>query len=550
MHLRSGPVRVAYNSVTPKSRPVIKNRRMKLIECQETPQVNHCEIQAVGSDIATIDSPPTESYSTPYASAPHSCTQGSDAKISVSSCQPTNPSPSQELRAVKHQISALENKYTLMVERLGALDKKYDDLSTKFTTLTAEHAAVKAANDTLLAELQNAERLNEQLRTVQEDSTNRPSQANSDTTNGQAYSNIVRAGNQGRQCNSSSITPEQGMQAEWQYPRSRARPQQQLQEFRIPTGNRFAALSPELCSDSGQEILLIGGSLMKNQVTELKKRNAAKRTIKSAIDNTGELDKLIASLDDLTIRENTVAICNVGDADIRKTRSEALLKKLEAFITKLKTKTSNIMMTDIVPGCFEQGKPLSLTMYVNTALKKLCGKHNVKHINLITPLFDKKRLFTPNGKTLNYQGNIVLRKILEEKTLDCPSDSRTGISNMAGSISGGRQRLHSGEREARRGDAAVRADVVCGHNSASRVSRSTTVPIGSPGAVQRSGAAVAYSGTCAQVTAPEEQTSIAGERAQHSTTDETSSNGDSPGRARSNRTNQGNGETTKHTTDT
>ena len=190
----------------------------------------------------------------------------------------------------------------------------------------------------------------------------------------------------------------------------------------IPTTcqNRFRILADHT-EEEEEEVRLVGDSLVRGQLTEFCARAPEKR--KRFCIPGGGVDDVIASLDEVSnlATANTTYVIHVGTNDIQHTRSEELMAKYKKLIQKFKVKSSNLVLSGIIPRAKANNQFFNFATSTNRRLSNLCSEEGIGFVDTWDHFYHDRSLFAPDGIHLNEVGAARFGRVLNEGLKDFQS---------------------------------------------------------------------------------------------------------------------------------
>lgn len=171
----------------------------------------------------------------------------------------------------------------------------------------------------------------------------------------------------------------------------------------VTTTNSFSVLN-SLQEEDVAEIRLVGDSIVRGQLTEFCGRAPASR--KRYCFPGARVEDMTESIEDYTYgaTRDTRYIMHIGTNNVLATRSEELLKRYRLLLKKLKTKSSDIILSGILPrnraGTYFYGK----ASYINNCLRVMCEEEGVSFVNFWDDFYGQRDLFLQDGIHLNGVG--------------------------------------------------------------------------------------------------------------------------------------------------
>ena len=175
--------------------------------------------------------------------------------------------------------------------------------------------------------------------------------------------------------------------------------------------NRYQILEEE---DEPSSTFLVGDSMIRQQLTEFCGRVKEKRRL-FCVPGAGVDD--ITDLFDQVSEEATnesLFVLHTGTNDVRKTRSEELLDKYRKLIEQYKTKSSNIILSGVLPQIAADNYFYSKAFSLNKRLKTLCRQHGIEFVDMWNDFYNKTGLFKDDGLHLSSVGAARFGRLLNE----------------------------------------------------------------------------------------------------------------------------------------
>ena len=125
----------------------------------------------------------------------------------------------------------------------------------------------------------------------------------------------------------------------------------------------------------------------------------------------------VTSLFDQVSEEATnesLFVLHTGTNDVRKTRSEELLDRYRKLIQQYKTKSSNIMISGVLPRISADNVFFSKAFSLNNRLENLCKEHGIEFVNMWNEFYNKTLLFKEDGLHLSPVGAARFGRLLNE----------------------------------------------------------------------------------------------------------------------------------------
>lgn len=177
--------------------------------------------------------------------------------------------------------------------------------------------------------------------------------------------------------------------------------------------NRFQILTDN-ADEEVEEVRLVGDSIIKGQLQEFCAR--APKSRKRFCIPGGGLDDVDAALEQVAnlAPPNTTYVVHVGTNDVVRTRSEELMEKYKNLIQKFKEKSSNVIISGILPRWVENQRFLNAATMTNRRLATLCSQENVDFIDTWDSFYYDRSLYRNDGLHLNEVGAARFGRLLSD----------------------------------------------------------------------------------------------------------------------------------------
>ncbi len=97
----------------------------------------------------------------------------------------------------------------------------------------------------------------------------------------------------------------------------------------------------------------------------------------------------------------TIFVIHAGTNDVSKTRSEELLDKYRKLIQQYKEKSSNIMISGVLPRVAADDLFYSKAFSLNSRLLNLCKNHGVEFVDMRSDFYNRTGLYHTDGLHLS-----------------------------------------------------------------------------------------------------------------------------------------------------
>ena len=177
--------------------------------------------------------------------------------------------------------------------------------------------------------------------------------------------------------------------------------------------NRFKILSDTL-DEEEEEVRLVGDSIIGGQLKEFCARapNSRKRYCIPG----GGVDDVIAAIDKVAdlAPPNTTYVIHVGTNDVEQTRSEELIEKYKRLIRTFKDKSSDIVISGIIPRMMATRRFFNIATSINRRLANLCNKEHIGFVDTWDSFYHDRSLFKHDGIHLNQVGAARFGRLLND----------------------------------------------------------------------------------------------------------------------------------------
>ena len=182
--------------------------------------------------------------------------------------------------------------------------------------------------------------------------------------------------------------------------------------------NRFKILSDIDREEKNEEVRLVGDSMILGQLKEFCAR--APKSRKRFCIRGGGVDDINAAIEEVTKQapDNTTYIIYVGTNDVTQTRSEELLEKYRQLLRNYKNKSTNIIVSGILPRMSAGSQFYNQATSINSHIVNLCTEEEISFINLWDNFYYDESLFRDDGVHLNGVGAARFGRLLNSALLD------------------------------------------------------------------------------------------------------------------------------------
>ena len=191
--------------------------------------------------------------------------------------------------------------------------------------------------------------------------------------------------------------------------------------------NRFKILEEE---DEPESTFLVGDSMIRQQLNEFCGRVKHRRRLYcmpgARVDDVTEMMDKVSE----EATANTLFAIHAGTNDVRKTRSEELLDKYRKLIQQFKTKSSNIMITGVLPRIAAHDDFYSKAFSLNSRLRNLCKDHGVEFVDMWNDFYNRAGLFHTDGLHLSAVGAARFGRLLSEAVRGFWAKNGTGSDTV------------------------------------------------------------------------------------------------------------------------
>jgi hypothetical protein len=175
--------------------------------------------------------------------------------------------------------------------------------------------------------------------------------------------------------------------------------------------NKFKILEEE---DEPANTFLVGDSMIRQQLTEFCGR--VKRRRRLFCMPGGGIDDVTDMMDKVSeeATAESLFVIHAGTNDVRRTRSEELLDKYRKLIQQYKTKSSNIIISGVLPRIAAEDLFYSKAFSLNNRLRNLCKDHGVEFVDAWNDFYNRTGLFHSDGLHLSAVGAARFGRLLSE----------------------------------------------------------------------------------------------------------------------------------------
>lgn len=179
----------------------------------------------------------------------------------------------------------------------------------------------------------------------------------------------------------------------------------------IATSNAFQLLEDEVRDEPS--LILVGDSLVRHQDEEFCRKGPRRKHFcypgKKIEDITERVDDLVANSS-----EQTVFTYFVGTNNVKNGRSEDIVKKYKALISKLQVSRRRSVICGLIPRYDVDSLTLSRMMGINTRVHDMCRKEGVMFADVWDHFNRDRSLYGKDGLHLSSVGKARLGRVLDE----------------------------------------------------------------------------------------------------------------------------------------
>ena len=193
--------------------------------------------------------------------------------------------------------------------------------------------------------------------------------------------------------------------------------------------NKFQILTD--AADDDEEVRLVGDSLIYGQLHEFVARAPATR--KRFCIPGGGMQDVIDAVKEVTDQApaTTTYVIHVGTNDVQRFRSEELLDKYRQMIRAYKVKSSNVILSGIIPRRQAGHRFYSFASSINRRLANLCSEENVGFVNTWDHFYYDASLFSNDGLHLSQVGAARFGRLLDDAVRDFRSKNENVLAHQA-----------------------------------------------------------------------------------------------------------------------
>ena len=217
-------------------------------------------------------------------------------------------------------------------------------------------------------------------------------------------------------------------QDDFQEVRNNVRPKKRILPF-TKCENKFQILSDN--ANDEDEVRLIGDSIVRGQRFEFAARSPTTRS-RFCIPGGGVQD-VIDSVHKVTNHASatTTYVIHVGTNDVQKSKSEELLDKYRQMIRAFKAKSSNVILSGIIPRRQAGQRFYSSATSINRRLANLCSEENIGYVNVWDHFYYDASLFSSDGLHLSQVGDARFGRLLDDAVRDFRSKNANVLAHQA-----------------------------------------------------------------------------------------------------------------------
>ena len=179
----------------------------------------------------------------------------------------------------------------------------------------------------------------------------------------------------------------------------------------VATSNAFQVLEDEMSDEPS--LMLVGDSLIRHQDEEFCKKGPRRKHFcypgKKIEDITERVEDLVANSS-----EKAVFTYFVGTNNVKTNRSEDIIKKYKALISKLQDSRRRSVICGLIPRYDVDSITLSRMMGINTRVRDLCMKEGVMFVDVWDHFNTDRGLYGKDGLHLSSVGKARLGRVLDE----------------------------------------------------------------------------------------------------------------------------------------
>ena len=127
----------------------------------------------------------------------------------------------------------------------------------------------------------------------------------------------------------------------------------------------------------------------------------------------------------------TTYVIHVGTNDVQRYRSEELLDKYRQMIRAYKVKSSNVILSGIIPRRHAGQRFYSFASSINRRLGNLCSEENIGFVNTWDHFYYDASLFSSDGLHLSQIGSARFGRLLDDAVKDFRSKNGNVLAPQA-----------------------------------------------------------------------------------------------------------------------
>ncbi len=179
----------------------------------------------------------------------------------------------------------------------------------------------------------------------------------------------------------------------------------------LTISNSFQILAE--AEDEMHDVNIVGDSIIRGQLVEFCGR--APRNRKRFCIPGAKIDDVREALDEISIsKTNNLLVVHTGTNEVVRARSEELLERYKKMIHRCKEKTSNVLISGILPRIDAIDAFYRKAFSINNRLKSLCLQEGVDYVNNWDNFYQQPWLFARDGLHLNGIGSARFGRLLND----------------------------------------------------------------------------------------------------------------------------------------
>ena len=181
----------------------------------------------------------------------------------------------------------------------------------------------------------------------------------------------------------------------------------------VVTRNRYHVLEDEVRDEPEPSLMLVGDSLVRHQDEEFCRKGPRRKHLCYP---GRKIEDITEKIDDLVVNssEETVFVYLVGTNNVVSGRSEEIMKKYSALVSKLRDSRRRSVVCGLIPRYDVNSLMLSRMLGINARVEDLCKREGVMFVDVWDHFSKDRSLYGKDGLHLSSVGKARLGRVLDE----------------------------------------------------------------------------------------------------------------------------------------